>query len=47
MTWGEFNATLGPGNRIVTHRFSLEDYAEAYRVFTEREDGALQVIVRP
>ncbi|MFN2425625.1 MAG: hypothetical protein ABR587_04160, partial [Candidatus Binatia bacterium] len=22
VTWGEFNNTLGPGNRIVTHRFS-------------------------
>jgi L-iditol 2-dehydrogenase len=32
---------------LVTHRFALEDFAEAYRVFTGRVDGALKVIVRP
>jgi L-iditol 2-dehydrogenase len=32
---------------LVTHRFSLDEFDEAYRVFTERVDGALKVIVRP
>ena len=32
---------------LITHRFSLEDFPEAYATFTERRDGALKVIVRP
>jgi L-iditol 2-dehydrogenase len=32
---------------LITHRFSLEDFADAYVTFTERADGALKVIVRP
>ncbi len=32
---------------LITHRFALRDYAEAYRVFTQRVGGALKVIVYP
>jgi L-iditol 2-dehydrogenase len=32
---------------LITHRFELEDFADAYRTFTERVDGALKVVVRP
>jgi L-iditol 2-dehydrogenase len=32
---------------LITHRYALEDFAEAYATFTERRDGALKVIVRP
>jgi L-iditol 2-dehydrogenase len=32
---------------LITHRFVLEDFSEAYATFTERRDGALKVIVRP
>jgi L-iditol 2-dehydrogenase len=32
---------------LITHRFRLQDFAEAYRTFTERAGGALKVIVQP
>jgi alcohol dehydrogenase len=32
---------------LLTHRFSLGDIAEAYRLFGERRDGVLKVAVRP
>ena len=32
---------------LVTHSFALEDFGGACRVFKERVDGALKVIVRP
>jgi L-iditol 2-dehydrogenase len=32
---------------LITHRFALDDFREAYETFTERRDGALKVIVHP
>jgi L-iditol 2-dehydrogenase len=32
---------------LITHRFPLRDFGEAYRTFTERTGGALKVIVQP
>jgi threonine dehydrogenase-like Zn-dependent dehydrogenase len=32
---------------LITHRFSLDQIGEAYRVFAERRDGALKVAIRP
>jgi L-iditol 2-dehydrogenase len=32
---------------LITHRFTLDDFAEAYATFTERRDGALKVVVTP
>jgi threonine dehydrogenase-like Zn-dependent dehydrogenase len=47
----------GPGEAVVMvtattsaapmHRFSLEEIGEAYRVFSNREDGVLKVAIRP
>jgi len=32
---------------LITHVFPLDQFAEAYKVFTERLDGAVKVIVKP
>jgi threonine dehydrogenase-like Zn-dependent dehydrogenase len=32
---------------LVTHRFALDDIAEAYRFFGERRDGVMKVAIRP
>ena len=32
---------------LITHRFTLEDIGEAYRVFSNRLDGVLKVAIRP
>jgi L-iditol 2-dehydrogenase len=34
-------------SELITHRYALDDFADAYRTFTERVDGALKVILRP
>ena len=32
---------------LITHTFALEEFADAYRTFTERAGGALKVVVSP
>ncbi len=32
---------------LITHRFSLEEIGEAYKLFGERRDGVMKVAVRP
>jgi L-iditol 2-dehydrogenase len=35
------------GEKIVTHRFPLERYEEAFDTFTKRKEGAIKVVVEP
>jgi alcohol dehydrogenase len=32
---------------LITHRFDLEQIAEAYELFSNRRDGVLKVAIRP
>jgi threonine dehydrogenase-like Zn-dependent dehydrogenase len=32
---------------LITHRFSLDNIGEAYRVFGERLDGVMKVAIKP
>ena len=32
---------------LISHRFSLDEFARAYEVFTRREGGALKVLLYP
>ena len=40
------NGLIDPG-AIITHRFPLEDIAEAYRVFTSKLDGCIKPVILP
>jgi threonine dehydrogenase-like Zn-dependent dehydrogenase len=32
---------------LITHRFSLDEIGEAYKVFGEKRDGAMKVVIKP
>ena len=32
---------------VITHRFALEDAAEAFRVASDRSSGAIRVVIEP
>jgi threonine dehydrogenase-like Zn-dependent dehydrogenase len=36
-----------PAGKLITHHFPLREFPEALRIFNERVDGALKVIVEP
>jgi threonine dehydrogenase-like Zn-dependent dehydrogenase len=32
---------------VITHRFSLDEAPEAYRIFRDKEDGCIKVVLDP
>jgi L-iditol 2-dehydrogenase len=42
-----FRKGLMKGDHVVTHRFPLEKYEEAFETFVQRKDGAIKVVVEP
>ena len=42
-----FEKGILKGEKIVTHRFPLEKYEDAFRTFLHRQDGAIKVVVEP
>jgi L-iditol 2-dehydrogenase len=42
-----FEKGILSGQKIVTHRFPLEKYEEAFQTFVSRKDGAIKVVVEP
>jgi L-iditol 2-dehydrogenase len=42
-----FEAGAVKGDKIVTHRFSLEEYEQAMDTFVNRTDGAIKVVIEP
>jgi threonine dehydrogenase-like Zn-dependent dehydrogenase len=32
---------------LITHTFSLDQITEAYKLFGERRDGVIKVVIRP
>jgi len=42
-----FEAGVIKGERVVSHRFPLKAYPEAFDTFVNRKDGAIKVVVEP
>jgi L-iditol 2-dehydrogenase len=42
-----FQAGVLKGDKVVSHRFPLEKYAEGFDTFVNRKDGAIKVVIEP
>lgn len=42
-----FEAGVLKGDKVVSHRFPLERYAEGFDTFVNRKDGAIKVVIEP